>query len=215
MPTEVTIPIFPLGVVLLPGMDLPLHIFEERYKILIGECLKNDDEFGVVYYSGKMILRVGCTAKITEILRNYDDGKMDIMTIGKRRFHIRDIFESKEYLEARVEFFQDLPIEEDEVMENLIHRGKHELKQLTSVMGKRDDTQLLENLDPESLSFLIAATHGFTPEEKQKFLELTSTRQRLEMSIESLQKIIERLTLSKEIKRIFGGKDNSVDNTPL
>jgi Lon protease-like protein len=215
MSPEEKIPLFPLGVVLLPGMDLPLHIFEERYKVLIGKCIEKDQEFGIVYYSGEMILRVGCTASITEILRNYDDGKMDIMTIGKRRFQIKDILEAKEYLEARVTFFQDFNRDIDDEMKKLINRGIEGLKQLTNITGKEEHLRVLDSIDPETLSFIIASTHGFTLEEKQKFLEITSTQERLEKSIDSLQKIIERLKLSKEIKRIFGGRDSSDDVTPL
>lgn len=215
MSSEEKIPLFPLGVVLLPGMDLPLHIFEERYKVLIGQCIEKDQEFGIVYYSGEMILRVGCTAIITEILRNYDDGKMDIMTVGKRRFQIKDILEAKEYLEARVVFFQDSNRDIDDEMKKLINRGIEGLKQLTNITGKEEHLLLLDSIDPETLSFIIASTHGFTLEEKQRFLEITSTQERLEKSIDSLQKIIERLKLSKEIKRIFGGRDSSDDVTPL
>jgi Lon protease-like protein len=215
MSPEEKIPLFPLGVVLLPGMDLPLHIFEERYKVLIGQCIEKDQEFGIVYYSGEMILRVGCTAIITEILRNYDDGKMDIMTVGKRRFQIKDILEAKEYLEARVAFFQDFNRDIDDEMKNLIKRGIEGLKQLTNITGQEKHLLLLDSIDPETLSFIIASTHGFTLEEKQRFLEITSTQERLEKSIDSLQKIIERLKLSKEIKRIFGGRDSSDEITPL
>jgi ATP-dependent Lon protease len=215
MSAEAIIPLFPLGVVLLPGMDLPLHIFEERYKELIKECLEKREEFGVVYYSGKMMLRAGCTAMITEVLRNYDDGKLDILTIGKRRFMVEELFEDKLYIEARVEFFQDMHEAFDKRMEELVLRGTESLKQLNMVSDHKTSIQHIENLRPEDLSFLIAATEGFTLEEKQKFLEMTSTRERLEKSIGSLENIIERLRLSQEIKRIFGRKDDSSESMPL
>jgi len=210
---ENIIPLFPLGVVLLPGMDLPLHIFEERYKKLIRECIDTDQEFGVVYYSGKMMLRVGCTAEISNVLRSYEDGKMDILTTGMRRFHIEELFESKPYIEAKVEFIRDIEEINDEDMNLLIRKGADILKQLYRM--SEDKERDLSYMDPESLSFYIASTHGFTLDEQQRFLEMRSTRERLQKGIESLQKIIERLRLSKEIKRIFGRRDDQGEITPL
>ena len=107
MVAEVVIPLFPLGVVLLPEMPLPLHIFEERYKLMIGECLEDDREFGIVYFDGTQVKNVGCTARILKVMRRYDDGKIDIMTIGEKRFYIREIHETKAYLEATIVYFDD------------------------------------------------------------------------------------------------------------
>ena len=213
MSFEDIIPLFPLGVVLLPGMDLPLHIFEERYKKLVGECIETDKEFGVVYYSGKMMLRVGCTAEISKVLKSYEDGKMDILTTGMKRFHIQELFESKPYIEAKVEFIRDVEEMNDEDMKSLIREGADSLRQL--YMMSDDKERDLSYMDPESLSFYIASTQGFTLDEQQRFLEMKSTRERLQKGIESLQKIIERLRLSKEIKRIFGRRDDQGEITPL
>ncbi|MGD9236544.1 MAG: LON peptidase substrate-binding domain-containing protein, partial [Desulfobacterales bacterium] len=74
MPSETIIPIFPLGLVLLPQMSLPLHIFEDRYKQMINACMANDGVFGIVYFSGKQFETRGCTARIVDILKRYDDG---------------------------------------------------------------------------------------------------------------------------------------------
>ena len=215
MDSERIIPLFPLGVVLLPGMGLPLHIFEERYKKLIGKCLREKQEFGVVFYSGKKMLRVGCTAGITEVIRNYAHGEMDILTEGRQRFVIKEVLDDKLYIEAKVEFFQDTREDVDERMKDLVRIGTESLVQLNRVSSKNTDLMGVKNLDPESLSFLIASTEGFTLEEKQKFLEMTSTTERLEKSITSIQKIIERLRLSKDIKRIFGTRDDASESTPL
>jgi len=213
--SERIIPLFPLGVVLLPGMGLPLHIFEERYKKLIEKCLREKREFGVVFYSGKKMLRVGCTAGITEVIRNYAHGEMDILTEGRQRFVIKELLDDKLYIEAKVEFFQDTREDVDERMKDLVRIGTESLVQLNRVSSKNTDLVGVKNLDPESLSFLIASTEGFTLEEKQKFLEMTSTTERLEKSITSIQKITERLRLSKDIKRIFGTRDDASESTPL
>jgi Lon protease-like protein len=101
------IPLFPLGLVLLPDMMLPLHIFEERYKEMVSACLANDRPFGIVLFDGGAIRSVGCMARITEVLKRYDDGRMDIMTRGGERFVIRELIEEQAYMEARVFFFDD------------------------------------------------------------------------------------------------------------
>ena len=107
MQSETTIPIFPLGLVLMPRITLPLHIFEERYKLMIADCLKEDKEFGIVYYNATDIQTAGCTAKILKIIERYDDGRLDILTRGQQRFRIKEILDRKAYLEARITYFDD------------------------------------------------------------------------------------------------------------
>src|ERR1700736_5070367 len=85
------LPLFPLQVVLLPGSQLPLHIFEDRYKEMIAEVLKDQVEFGVVLANEKGIVNTGCTAVIERVLHEYPDGRLDILTIGRRRFEIERI----------------------------------------------------------------------------------------------------------------------------
>ncbi|MBM3767842.1 MAG: ATP-dependent protease La domain-containing protein, partial [Acidobacteria bacterium] len=101
------LPLFPLGVVLFPRTDLPLHIFEDRYKKMIGELLESTREFGIVLTMEKGIASVGCTARITNVTKTYDDGRMDIETTGYRRFEVEQLDEEEDYLRGRVEFFDD------------------------------------------------------------------------------------------------------------
>ena len=82
MQSGIKIPLFPLGLVLLPQMPLPLHIFEERYKLMIGECLEKNEEFGIVYFNGTDIQAIGCTASIHKVVKRYNDGRLDILTRG-------------------------------------------------------------------------------------------------------------------------------------
>src|ERR1700740_2272507 len=79
----VRLPLFPLNVVLLPGADLPLHIFEPRYRQMVKSCLENKTEFGMLLSLPKGVARVGCTAEILEVVKRYPDGRMDILTIGR------------------------------------------------------------------------------------------------------------------------------------
>ena len=101
------LPLFPLQVVLLPGAQLPLHIFEDRYKEMISEVLRDRLEFGVVLAGESGIANEGCTATIDRVLRKYDDGRMDILTVGRRRFEIMRVDEERAFLRGAVQFFDD------------------------------------------------------------------------------------------------------------
>lgn len=101
------LPLFPLQVVLLPGAELPLHIFEERYKEMIGEVLRDQIEFGVVLASDQGLAGAGCTAVIDRVLREYPDGRLDILTKGRRRFEIMSLNEDRPFLRGEVEYFDD------------------------------------------------------------------------------------------------------------
>ena len=101
------IPLFPLSVVLLPSMPLPLHIFEERYKEMMGEVIQAKSEFGVVFAKDDGIVNIGCTATVERVMRRYDDGRLDLLAIGQRRFQIASLDQEKSFLRAEVEFFND------------------------------------------------------------------------------------------------------------
>ena len=101
------IPLFPLGLVMLPGMLLPLHIFEERYKQMISDCLAENTPFGIVWFDGQTIHPVGCTARVVQVLHRYEDGRMDILTRGEKRFYTEGMAEEKPYMEADVLYIED------------------------------------------------------------------------------------------------------------
>ncbi|MSV34220.1 MAG: ATP-dependent protease La domain-containing protein [Bryobacterales bacterium] len=101
------LPLFPLQVVLLPDAELPLHIFEERYKEMIGEILRDNIEFGVVLASDQGLAGTGCTGVIDRVLRQYPDGRLDILTKGRRRFEIMSLNEDRPFLRGEVEYFDD------------------------------------------------------------------------------------------------------------
>jgi len=101
------IPLFPLETVLFPGAALPLHIFEERYREMIGECLADEKPFGVVRAQGDQMAIVGCMARIVRVLERYADGKLDILCEGVGRFEIEGLDESRTFLQADVDLFED------------------------------------------------------------------------------------------------------------
>ena len=101
------IPLFPLDLVLFPGAALPLHIFEDRYKEMIGECLQCQGEFGMVRARREGLAIIGCTAKILTVMHRYPDGRLDILCRGERRFEIESLVEGRSFLEAEVDFLAD------------------------------------------------------------------------------------------------------------
>jgi Lon protease-like protein len=101
------LPLFPLQVVLFPRSPLPLHIFEERYKEMIRDAMRDRTEFGVVLAGEKGIVNTGCTAAIDKVVKEYPDGRMDLLVIGRRRFEIILLNDEKPYLRGAVEFFDD------------------------------------------------------------------------------------------------------------
>lgn len=101
------LPLFPLEVVLMPGSHLPLHIFEERYKEMIGEAIREKTEFGIVFANANGIAETGCTASVEGVLHEYPDGRLDIVTLGRRRFQILLVNEERSFLRGSVEFFDD------------------------------------------------------------------------------------------------------------
>ncbi|MCU1338983.1 MAG: peptidase lon domain protein [Bryobacterales bacterium] len=127
------LPLFPLQVVLLPGSQLPLHIFEDRYKEMIGEVLREEVEFGVVLASEKGIVNTGCTATVDRVLREYSDGRLDILTRGRRRFEILLLNDERSFLRGAVEFFDDEQAEPaaPDLLQSVI-AGYNELQSITS-----------------------------------------------------------------------------------
>lgn len=101
------LPLFPLQVVVFPRTPLPLHIFEERYKEMVGGAIRDNSEFGIVLAKEGGIVNAGCTVTVEKLVQMYPDGRMDVLTRGQRRFEILSLNEEKDYLQAEVNFFDD------------------------------------------------------------------------------------------------------------
>jgi Lon protease-like protein len=210
MQSEAVIPIFPLGLVMLPEMSLPLHIFEERYKLMTNACIDQQKEFGIVYFSGEQLQTIGCTARIEKILKRYPDGRMDIMTRGANRFSIKELYDEKLYLQAEIQFFDDMPENgpDGETLQQLAEKGFQLLRQINTTTGQNHENRFTDPPDYKTVSFKIAACEGFSFEEKQRFLEMTSTAKRLSAALEALEKLLERIEITRKIARIIGGNGN-------
>ena len=101
------IPLFPLDVVLFPGVPLPLHIFEPRYREMIAECIASKAAFGVVRAQRDGLAVVGCTAQVVRVLHSYPDGRSDILAQGIDRFEIEQLDNSRNFLQAEVDLLPD------------------------------------------------------------------------------------------------------------
>jgi Lon protease-like protein len=110
MPSRL-IPLFPLHLVVFPRTNLPLHIFEERYKEMTGKVMRENSEFGIVLAKDEGIVNAGCTVAVEKLIQAYSDGRMDILTRGRRRFEIAELNDELSYLQAEVEFFDDDDLE--------------------------------------------------------------------------------------------------------
>jgi Lon protease-like protein len=203
-----TIPLFPLGVIILPEMSLPLHIFEERYKLMIAECIAQDRPFGIVLFDGQHLHTVGCMARVTEVMKRYEDGRMDIMTRGEQRFIIQKVITAKPYMEAYVSFFEDTDTTSPDDLRATLENARDLLQELWQSDPLSDDFYRLAQSSPLKFSFAIAALDGFTLAERQAFLEMTTTAERIAKGVGALARLVQRSRLTNEIKAIIGGNGN-------
>lgn len=200
------IPIFPLPLVLFPNMPLPLHIFEERYRRMMRHCIDNQEEFGVVQQSEDGYALVGCTAQIRGVLREYEDGRFDLLSFGKERFRVRRFFGDQQKMEAEVEFFSDEEIDSDPQTFELVRKATAGILSIAAEEELYLDSDGLEQMDSEELSLIICGTDLLTREQKQAMLESTDTRRRLEIAIEQIGKRLRRHTAEKKLEALLGYK---------
>lgn len=159
-------------------MPLPLHIFEERYKEMMGDIIPIEGEFGVVLAKDDGIVNIGCTATVVNVLRKYPDGRLDLVAAGQRRFQIESLDEDKPYLRAEVEYFDDEDL--DEVSPELRNRATLALRQLIQIEEREISPAKMESA--ARLSFQIAQLVSDL-DKRQTVLALRSEVERLEYLI--------------------------------
>jgi len=182
------LPIFPLELVLLPGVPLPLHIFEPRYKEMIAECLEQKKPFGVVRASSNGVADIGCTAEIMSVTKKYDDGRMDILTRGVERFEVIQVNEDRSFLQAEISVVQDE--DEDEP-------GKPATEIVTQAVRLHAEIAKLAGTEPSgpeehggNLSFLLAGSLPLDLDFKQSLLSTLSEVKRLEAVVGYLEAVL-------------------------
>lgn len=190
------IPLFPLNVVLMPGAPLPLHIFEDRYKQMVDECLEAESEFGMVLADEAGTREVGCTARIVEMVERYEDGRMVILVEGSRRFKLNNVMTGKPYYVGEVEY-----IEEDS-QEDVTALAEDCIALLERVVEAATEGSVGIEIEPpyRNLSFAIAGRIEFDLETRQQILELMTERARLEKVKELLSAAAERLERERQAR---------------
>jgi len=185
------LPIFPLELVLLPGVPLPLHIFEPRYKEMIGECLEQKKPFGVVRASSAGVADIGCTAEIMSVTKKYDDGRMDILARGVDRFEVIEVNEDRPFLQAEISVVHD----EDED-----GPGKPATEIVTHAVRLHAEIAKLAGAEPsgpderaDNLSFLLAGSLPLDLDFKQSLLSTLSEAKRLQAVIGYLEAVLPAL----------------------
>ena len=170
---EESFPLFPLELVLLPEEVVPLHIFEERYKLMIGSCLEEDSEFGIIWLADDGLRDVGCSARVAQVLDRMDDGRMNILARGERPFRLNRRIEELPYPAGDVEFLDDDYEDADtDLLEEAHERYADLVEHVTD--ERPAETQLAE-LD----AYGMAATIELSAAPKQALLEERSEAARL------------------------------------
>jgi Lon protease-like protein len=189
------ISLFPLDVVLLPGMPLPLHIFEPRYKTMIRRCLDEKLEFGMVLAHDNSVSKTGCTASITTIVKEYPDGRLDILTEGRSVFRLVEVLEEKDYYEGLVEYLTDDSSNVDPAKETQLVQLFEQCHGL--LFGRPWEA---ESGDPATLAYRVAARLPLELEQRQNLLEMRREDERRDLLLGCLAKLLPQLT-DRERKR--------------
>lgn len=183
------IPLFPLDMVLFPGAPLPLHIFEDRYKEMIGECIRHQREFGMVRARQDGLAIVGCTARVIAEIERYPDGRMDILCCGERRFEIESLHDDRSFLEAEVDF-----LAEREPASTLSDRERCAARHMEMIELSGGDLSEFPQLDlDQPVAFVLASAIPSNLEFKQELLHLHSDAQRTARLIEFYISILPKL----------------------
>ena len=192
------IPLFPLDLVLFPGIPLSLHIFEPRYKEMVRECLEQKSAFGMVRAQKNAVAEIGCTAEIVNVVKRYPDGRMDILTEGRRRFEVVSLDQERAFLRGEVLFVDDEASTASEASEAQA-RELHE--QVMELLGSDRQMSGGENV---LLSYRLAASIPTDLDFKQTLLGIRSESERLKVLIEYYEAVIPKIRQTMEARRKAG-----------
>ena len=181
-------PLFPLGLVLLPKERIPLHIFEDRYRTMVGECLDGETEFGIIWLSDDGLKEIGCSARIDRVLERFDDGRLNILVEGTTPFRLLRRIEELPYPAGDVELLDDLADGDPDVATAARARYGDLVERVTD---ERPEAESLDDLD----AYGMAATLDVEADAKQALLEQRSEKERLEQLEELFASALERIEL--------------------
>src|SRR6202167_3057353 len=193
------IPLFPLDVVLFPSTPLPLHIFEPRYKEMIGECLAQNRTFGVMRAVEQGLADVGFTAEIVTVVKEYPDGRLDLVTEGRKRFELVRINQERSFLQAEILLIGDEPgAPSQQETDGAVEWHS----QVLAIAGAKQD---LSAADPSLLSFYLAGSLPLDLDFKQKLLALRSEPERLTLLTSYFETILPNLQRAATARQRAGG----------
>ena len=197
------LPIFPLDVVLFPGAPLPLHIFEPRYKEMIGECRANSIPFGVIRAMEEGIEQIGCTADIVAVTNEYPDGRLDLVAEGRDRFEVLELNHERSFLRAEVLLIPDepsVPAEAEKLRAIEAHR------EILTLAGAEQD---ISAADQATLSFHLAGSLPLDLDFKQKLLAIRSESERIREVAAYLEGILPNLRRAARAREKAGGNGHA------
>lgn len=191
------IPLFPLQIVLFPEEQIPLHIFEDRYKQMIKDSLEKENKFGITSFINNKLSKIGCLCHIEEIVKAYSDGSMDIICHGGDRFLIHQYFDDQVYMEATVTYFHDLENSGDD--QSILEEIKPLFREMITLA---DDGMVnkMPNLSLLGNSFKMAHYIGLELDQKQNLLEIKSETERLQFIKKHLAEALPRIRGFEEMK---------------
>lgn len=204
-----SLPLFPLDLVLYPDEELPLHIFEERYKELTQYCLDHDVPFGVVRAEDDELAPVGTTARIQNVVNRYADGRLDILAQGEERFRLQTVYDEKSYHTADVTIVEDDPEPADL---DLKERAITQHMKLLELAGRTVRPDLYDNV--EKLSFVLAQNAALEEKQKQQVLERTSEADRIRYLIDHFEELIPRIEEKSDVQRRIRSNGHFKDFPP-
>jgi Lon protease-like protein len=193
---NVRLPLFPLNVVLLPGADLPLHIFEPRYRQMVRECLDTQTPFGMLLALPNGIVGTGCTAEIREVTKRYPDGRSDILAVGRSPFRVVELFSGEPLLRGEVDFLEDRPLPTD----RRLCRELNELYETCHTLLFGDYPRDLCSDPDGSISYAVAAKLPMELLWKQRILESRSEAERQERLVAYLREWAPHLEKTTQLR---------------
>ena len=214
---DLLLPLFPLEVALLPEEPLPLHIFEDRYKRMINDCLKaqakekGQEEFGVIFVKDQEIKAVGCSARIINVTRKYSDGRMDIFTVGTRRFEVLATHAedgTTPYMRASVAFFEDDPGCDTPAEPDAVHAIEL-FRKIVQKLHKTADMPIHLPKPYRCLSFRIAAALPFDLDFKQELLAVRNETERLGQVTDVIEVLFPQIEMVQKTQSKAGGNGNA------
>lgn len=201
------IPLFPLNVVLFPGEELPLHIFELRYRRMVRECLDARSPFGMLLAMNDGIVRVGCTAEILEVVKRYPDGRMDIVTVGRDLFRVVELFTEDPLLEGAVDYLEDRDAPGDP-------KTRGQLVEIYETCHTLLFNSLPRNVEQSPFSDLAYAIASSLPLDllcKQQLLELRNESDRQERLLRYLRDWAPHLLKEKAMRQVASGNGHGLN----